>query len=97
MLFVDFIRRHSFAAFKKIPEPGILENLDFFRFCETASFCNPLIRFEVAESDSELQICVWIAYLIEKSIFRKMPSIAEQLPNLALRFLGCQKRSGAEN
>ena len=64
------------AAAKKFPEPGIFENLEISRFCETASFCNPLLHFEVAESESELQIVIWIAYFIEKSIFRKMLHMA---------------------
>ena len=77
-------RRNAFFSLKpkifrcseKFPEPGIFENLEISRFCEKASFCNPLLHFEVAESESELQIFIWIAYFIEKSIFRKMLHMA---------------------
>ena len=80
-----------FRCSEKFPEPGIFENLEISRFCEKASFCNPLLHFEVAESDSELQICVWIAYFIEKSIFRKMLHMARNFQTWLQDYVAARK------
>ena len=59
-----------FRCSEKFPEPGIFENLEISRFCEKASFCNPLLHFEVAESESEVQIAARIFFYTKKTCSR---------------------------